>query len=153
MKTHIKLILTLGFLTLFLVNACKKKEEDKKPEPENLVANMFKAHSWRINETFWLNKSNVLYGYIIPTCLLDDKFDYMNGDLYLKDPEIELCSGQVQKKDTLGWKLINNNSQLEINNKGTVVNYNILTVNTDSLITSTISPNGDTFVYLYLKYK
>ncbi|MFM9946022.1 MAG: hypothetical protein ACKVQB_12410 [Bacteroidia bacterium] len=152
MKTHVKTILTIGFLTLFLVNACKEKEEDKKPEPENTIATMFKAHSWRINDVLFLKKGSMFLHNGVPKCLLDDKLDFLIGDLYVKDPKIELCSGQIQKKDTLGWKLINNNKQLEINNKGTIVINDIFRVSADSLMTSLVSPNGDTLVYLYLKY-
>lgn len=151
MKT--KLFIVTGFIFLTLVNSCKKEEVDTKPEPENKISLELKSHSWKLDETFWLQKSNILYPYMIPSCLLDDKLDYLANDYYIKNPGNTLCSGQQQKNDTLRWKLINNNKQLEIVNKGITTIKDIQYLLNDSLITSEVTPLGDTQVYLYLKYK
>lgn len=151
MKT--KLFIITGFIFLTLVNACKNEEVDTKPEPESKVSLELKSHSWKLDETFWLQKSNVLYPYMIPPCLRDDKLDYLANDYYIKNPGTILCSGQQQKNDTLKWKLINNNKQLEIVSKGLITIKDIQYLLNDSLITSEVTPLGDTQVYLYLKYK
>jgi len=113
---------------------------------------MLQAHSWKIDETFYLKKGGSTTPYTVPFCLLDDKLDYLIPNMYIKDPGNNLCAGQQEKKDTLEWKLINNNTQLEIINKGVTVKKDLLRLSSDSLITSDITPQGDTQIYLYLKY-
>ena len=153
MKTLVNSFKILCLLAIFSAASCKKGNENPEPEPVNPVAEILKAHSWRINDVLFLKKGSLFLHYGVPVCLLDDKLDFLSGDLYVKDPGTELCSGQMSKNDTLGWKLVNNNTQLEINNKGTIVLNEIYRVSTDSLMTSLVSPNNDTLVYLYLKYK
>jgi len=154
MKTKMNFILSLGLFIMTAMLSCKDDEkETNNPLHVKTVSEMFKAHSWRFNETFFLNRSGVYYPYILPSCLLDDKLDYSENNLYVKDPKNELCAGQMQKNDTLGWKLINNNSQLEITNKGTVILNDIIRISDDSLLTSSVTPAGDTQVYLYLRYR
>ena len=148
------------FLVLFIISiliglmSCKNETKEQNiPLPVNIVSELFKAHSWRFNETFFLYKSGSYYPYALPACLLDDKLDYSDNTLYIKDPKNELCAGQKQKSDTLVWKLMQNNSKLEITNKGIVTINDIIRISDDSLITSSVTPAGDTQVYLYLRYR
>lgn len=83
---------------------------------------------------------------------MDDRLDFFDNNLYLKDPGTELCAGQTQKKDSLSWKLIKSGKFLEIVNKGITVNKEILKLVDDSLYTQEITPLGDTQVFLYLRY-
>ena len=65
---------------------------------------------------------------------------------------MELCQNQKNINDTLSWELTSDNKKLKLNNKGTLVSKDIVKITKDSLMLRTITPNGDSQVFLYLKY-
>ena len=154
MKSVFTLFLLVLCAGLFFIASCKNNNSEETPDPAapDSIAIRLKAHSWRYFNNMFLLRNKTLLPYTLNNCLMDDRLDFFDNNLYLKDPGTELCAGQTQKKDSLSWKLIKSGKFLEIVNKGVTVNKEILKLVDDSLYTQEITPLGDTQVFLYLRY-
>lgn len=144
-------LMILGNFLLFLACA-RDKKVDKPVTPENKIASLLTSHSWHYSNIFYFKENGKILPFLLNACVLDDTLDFSEDGNYYKNPGRDLCPNQLAKKDTLSWKLVNENKQLEILNKGILVKKDILRLVADSLFTSEVTPLGDTQIFVYLKH-